>query len=391
MNSTATTTPPPAAKRKRNPLLGNHMSSVVVSVIVNLGLLVLLLFMIQLSEPASKEETVFRMMDVEQVEMEDIQELIEPEDVEPDLTDDMTMDMNLEDMVTEMLDDSIPQEEAAIQPVVSPVIMEGLAQAAGINFNDYLVDGSRATRFMGQSGKGNRFAFVIDYSKSMNKQQLAVMKHELTSAITAIGEKGMVSLLFFSGPVWRPDQDAEDIVARWKKDWTEKTNPNFPNPRWLVSTGENLEALERMIHQTPTTLGTDWYPPLKMALEIEPPPDILFFMTDGRCSENSMRRAVSLVESLPKGSVQINTVALGVAIEDVAALKTIAELTSGTFRHYNKEQLSEVFEKLPKPPDDFSDATLDYLEANEALIRMLDNQELKQPVREEEDAVSFDI
>lgn len=197
MNSTATTTPPPAAKRKHNPLLGNHMSSVVVSVIVNLGLLVLLLFMIQLSEPASKEETVFRMMDVEQVEMEDIQELIEPEDVEPDLTDDMTMDMNLEDMVTEMLDDSIPQEEAAIQPVVSPVIMEGLAQAAGINFNDYLVDGSRATRFMGQSGKGNRFAFVIDYSKSMNKQQLAVMKHELTSAIEAIGEKGMVSLLFF--------------------------------------------------------------------------------------------------------------------------------------------------------------------------------------------------
>lgn len=375
-----------------------------ISILLNTGLFVLLLTFLQISEPQPPSDQTIKVIEADEnlEEIEDIEELIPPEDVETtDITEEMTLDMS--DMVAEQLDTSVPQEEAAIaSPVVSPVVMQGLAQAmGGVNLSG-LGDGTkRATRFMGQSGEGNRFAFVIDYSKSMSKLQLRVMKHELTTALAAIGEGGLATVLFFSGPVWRPDQDGgkkndgTGAFAHWTgsngRGWELRDGAEPPNPQWLVPDRRNMAALERLIYQTPTTLGTDWFPPINEALNMRPQPDILFFMTDGRSSGGSSRRAIELAESLPKGKIIINTVALGISEEDAAPLKELAEVTGGNFRRYSNEELKEVADDLPDPPDDFSDVDLTYLSSVEVRNRMSRGSGPRRPPPEEKDVVSFEI
>lgn len=218
---------------------------------------------------------------------------------------------------------------------------------------------------MGNEARGKRFAFVIDYSRSMSDDQLAVMKSELYKAIKGVGEDGLVTVLFFSGPVWRPDQDALAEEKNWTKSraggYVLKKGCEGPNPQWLVPTADNLEALERLIYQTPTTLGTDWFTPLKFVLEMSPRPDMVVFMTDGAVSETVSRRTIEYVKGLPQWMVRINTTALGVEPDKAEPLRILAEMTGGKFRLYDKEELARAAQKLPHAPTTFSSKNLRYL------------------------------
>lgn len=376
----------------------SHLSSVAVSVILNAGLFVLLLTFLQFSEPPQPSDNTIKVIEADEnpEEIEEIEDLIPPEEVETsEITEELTLDMS--DMVTEQLDTSVPQEEAAIaSPVVSPVVMQGLAQAmSGVNLTGVGGGTRRATRFMGQSAEGNRFAFIIDYSKSMSDLQLRVMKHELTTALAAIGGEGLATILFFSGPVWRPDQDEQEATDRWEGDnwttnWRLKDGEEGPNPQWLVPDRRNMAALEQMIYQTKTTGGTDWYPPMREILEMTPRPDIIFFMTDGATSTTSSDKALEIVKPLRR-EIRINTIALGVKDKDVGPLEELAEMTGGTFRRYDTNELKDIEKSLPEAPTDFSDASLRYLSIAEVRNRQSRGSGPRRPPPVEKDVVSFEI
>lgn len=218
--------------------------------------------------------------------------------------------------------------------------------------------------FMGSSSTGSRFAFVIDYSKSMSQLQQRVVKSELYTALEAIGDRGLATVLFFSGPVWRPDQDEKELRPHWNQvsmhEFHLKEGQEGPDPQWFYADAHNLAAMERMIYETKTTGGTDWYNPIKFVLEMDPPPDVIFFMTDGRTSQNSITKTIEMIEELPKGSVIINTVALGVKEKDKAPLEQIAEMTKGEFKSYNDAELQEQEKTLPEAPVDFSTKSIRY-------------------------------
>jgi len=226
--------------------------------------------------------------------------------------------------------------------------------------------GGMGVNFMGAESTGSRFAFVIDYSKSMKPIQQAVVKNELYKALENIGGNGMATVLFFSGPVWRPDQDAVEVRDDWEgsngKGWFLKEGEEGPNPRWFYPDTDNLKAMERMIYQTPTTFGTDWYHPLKFVLEMEPPPDVVFFMTDGNVPTSSSEKTLKMVEDLQEGNIVIHTVVLGLSEQRAEPLKTISEITKGDFRNYTQEELADMNSKLPEPPTTFSSKSIDYLE-----------------------------
>lgn len=382
--------------KKQSQLLRQHLSSVAVSVIVNIILVIVLVTSITLSEPEPPDDRVVKVMDeVEEVEeIEDVEELIEPE--EPDLSDITDeIDMYMEDTTAENVDTSMPQEQEVLASnVVSPVIMKGIARGeTGINMDGMGGEG-RSTTFMGQSARGERFAFIIDYSKSMDDTQLAVMKHELTSALAAIGERGLATVLFFSGPVWRPDEDAREAKKRWKGDnwttnWRLKDGEEGPQPRWLVPNRKNMAALQRLIYQTPITGGTDWYPPMKEILDMQPRPDIIFFMTDGRTSQQSIDKTLEMVNEV-RNEVQVNTVALGVREKDVEPLKKLASMTGGKFRLYSNNELREERKKLPDPPEEFQDVALEYLSPADVVARSNKGRDNKPPP-EEKDMVTFEI
>ncbi len=311
-----------------------------------------------------KEPEVMQEDIVDPPELEEITELDSVEDVQ-EFSDSMA------ELISEMVDESqsLETELLVVTPVSSPVLLQGITMVTPGTGEGPGGGLGKVTQFMGQQAQGTRFAFVIDYSKSMSRTQLSMMKHELYSAVETVGEQGLVSLLFFSGPVWRPDQDAKEAEDRWAgsngKGWYLKEGAMGPDPRWLLPTRKNLAALLRMIHTTPTTYGTDWYPPLKLALEMNPRPDVVFFMTDGSCPKTSVERTLELVKSLPPRSVQINTVALGVSEQKVEGLHIIAEMTGGSFKHYDEATLKEQAAKLPDPPDSFRDVDLAYLSDTE--------------------------
>ena len=380
----------------KSQLRRQHLSSVVVSVLVNTGLMILLISTISFSEPKPDVSRIVKVMDEPEPmdEIEDVEELVEPD--EPDLKDIADeINANLQDVVSENLDTSMPQEQETLaSSIASPVIMKGITMGeTGVDLSG-LGDGEGRTTFMGQQASGNRFAFIIDYSKSMDDTQLAVMKHELTNALAAIGERGLATVVFFAGPVWRPDENAKEAAKRWEGDdwttnWRLKEDEEGPRPQWLIPNRRNMAALQRMIYQTPTVGGTDWYPPMKEVLGMRPRPDIIFFMTDGRTSKDSSGKTLELVEKM-RHEIQVNTVALGVKDKDVEPLEQLASMTGGKFRLYGNKELREVEKNLPKAPTEFKEFSLTYLSSDDVIART--NQARKKlPSAEEKDWVSFEI
>ncbi len=376
----------------------HHLQSVVISVCVNALLIMALLYVVQLPSDQAEDRVSIRVQNQEVNPEETIDPTIleEPEITQVEETD-LSFDTSLEfvtDLTTET--ESAAELEANVIPTMSPVKLMSMALQTGpVTLGGSGMPMKGTTQFMGQKGEGERIAFVIDYSKSMKKLQLDVMKYELYSAIQKIGETGLVSILFFSGPVWRPDQDAEDATKRWTgsngEGWRVKDGEEGANPQWFLPNRNNLAAIQRMIYTTPTTYGTDWYPPMKLALETNPRPDVIFFMTDGSSPRGSIDRTLEMIDQIPPGSVQINTVALGLSEDKADPLKQIAEKTGGHFRLYTSEQLKEVLEKIPEPPDEFSDRDLKYMSAAEVIQRSLQNQQAVPQMPVNDDVVTFDI
>ena len=338
-----------------------HLSGPTGSIILHV---VMLLLLIKLATFETREQTAevqVIVVDPETVEFDELEPLDDllEDDLDPPL--DVSRDMETAEIVEEMF----RAEDLAISAAESPVIMAGLNQFQAVNLEQLVDAGKRTTRFMGNEARGKRFAFVIDYSRSMSEDQLAVMKSELYKAIKGVGEDGLVTVLFFSGPVWRPDQDALASEKNWTKSrgggYELKKGCEGPNPQWLLPTEDNLEALERLIYQTPTTLGTDWFTPLKLVLEMSPRPDMVVFMTDGSVSETVSRRTIEYVKGLPQWMVRINTTALGVEPDKAEPLRILAEMTGGKFRLYDKEELANAAQKLPRAPTTFSSKDLRYL------------------------------
>ena len=381
---------------KKHSLMGNHLSSVAVSLVLNTVLLVMLLFFIKFAEPPKEPEVNVKVieMDDEQIELEDIEEEIVEEVVDDVEVTDIVVTMD--PIMSEPMQSDIPNDSSTIaSDLVSPISMAGLAQAmSGVRLGELGGGMTRQTQFMGTTTKGTRFAFVIDYSGSMNETQLAVMKHELYTAVKEIGDGGVVSLIFFAGPVWRPDQDANVVRKNWgggnKEGWHLEEGAEPPNPQWILPDERNLAALQRLIYQTPKIFGTDWFPPLKEALSLEPKPDIVYFMTDGACNQTSIDKALAMVRELPSKSVQINTVVLGIDESKAPALKEIADITGGSFRSYDKKALADVATKLPPAPEDFSNYKLSYLSSGEAQTILSSSQRILPPIVEE-DLVEFEL
>ena len=76
--------------------------------------------------------------------------------------------------------------------------------------------------------------------------------------------------------------------------------------------------------------GTQWDRPIKYALEMNPQPDIIFFMTDGTAGKNTDDIAKDIGRDAKKKGVIINCIAL---MEPKAkdAMADIAKRTGGLF------------------------------------------------------------
>ncbi len=203
--------------------------------------------------------------------------------------------------------------------------------------------------FFGIGVKARRVAYVIDFSMSMRADgREGLMRKELMKSVAGLPDGTRYQLIFFSGPVWTAgDRVATDTVIhagvkyRWKMKNLWEWVPEGPlmKAEWLEADETRRNASINQIRNEQLVGGTDWGPPLRMAMEMNPPPEEIFFMTDGIMEKRDMKLLAQAIaaDARPKG-VKIHTI--NMMVEDVdagGALGIIAGRTGGSVVKVEKD------------------------------------------------------
>jgi hypothetical protein len=235
--------------------------------------------------------------------------------------------------------------------------------------------GKISGKFLGTGGSGRRFFFILDYSASMGRDNLLVLKSHLMNALKSFKGAGEVALVFFAGPVWLPQEDGKAVRTKWNEagqnfHCTKDGNLKLlPQPKWMVPNKHNLAILDKYICNTAKVLGTNWYLPFYIALKkMKPKPDVIFFMTDGAVSRDIVDKCMSLVKQYGK-DVTINTIAFG-AEKGWRDLEKLAKLSkNGTFKGYSRADLEKMAAGIILPSKFTSDTDFDYAVPKQAKVK----------------------
>ncbi|MGJ8656880.1 MAG: vWA domain-containing protein [Akkermansiaceae bacterium] len=199
--------------------------------------------------------------------------------------------------------------------------------------------GGGGVSFFKQSVKAERIAYVIDYSASMRGKKFELMKKELAKSVRDLPDTVDYQLIFFAGPAWVAGDEihggGKGQAASFTRDgkkyaWKGKGSAGVPPAEWIRSDKEQRKKSLKIIKDTPMIYGTKWDRPIEYALEMNPQPDIIFFMTDGTAGKNTEDIAKQIGRDAKKKGVIINCIAL---MEPKAkdAMADIAKRTGGIF------------------------------------------------------------
>ena len=209
--------------------------------------------------------------------------------------------------------------------------------------------GGGGASFFQQKVKAERIAYVIDYSLSMKGTKLELMKEELSKSVKSLPDSVEYSLIFFAGPAWvagdkvvkNNDGGPRNFTVNSggkKYDWVttsgahgyKPTDPKLQQAEWIQSREGKRKQSLKLIKDTPMVFGTVWRHSLEMAINMNPKPDIIFFMTDGSAGNDSAKVAEELGKKARRESIVVNTVAL---MEPKARkpMGQLAKITGGVF------------------------------------------------------------
>jgi hypothetical protein len=227
----------------------------------------------------------------------------------------------------------------------------GVGQGIGGGLGDGMGGGSG---FFGLSGNSALTLYVVDFSASMTPAQFSLLKKELAQSIRGLPRGTFFQVICFSGPVWflgdqvqQSQNTRSTVISGGKKyAWRSPGGPgnyrfagninNLPSAPWrptdfatLMTTARNIDALN---WSSARSWGTTWEWPLRVALNMDPKPELIYFMTDGRADR--MPQTVKLVTKLnSKGDpAVIHTIGM---ISEPAAKRQLAALAKqngGQFR-----------------------------------------------------------
>jgi hypothetical protein len=201
-------------------------------------------------------------------------------------------------------------------------------------------DGGGSATFFGQQVRAERLAYVIDYSSSMKgggREKL--MRAELTDSLSKMHHGMKLGMIFFAGPAWEAGGSvkksqvtaAKGKTFKWKNTkggsfgW--EPDGKIEKASWITVTDLEIKKLTKIVQETPLVGGTVWNHPINMALNMDPPPQMIYFMTDG-AARGSDVWAKEVGDRAAKMGVVINCVAMMVpkAIND---LKDLSSRTGG--------------------------------------------------------------
>jgi hypothetical protein len=164
--------------------------------------------------------------------------------------------------------------------------------------------------FMGVQAVGDRFCIVADRSGSMFGSKFDFLKAQVLRTVSTMSPSARLQLVFFS----------------------ERSLP-YPKTEWLQPAKERL-AIETWL--AGIDADGDTYPrgALNQAFAFDPPPDVIFFMTDGQFDPQTIYHLRRL-QRVAQHKVKIHTITF-VDRSSEGMMRMIATENGGTYRHVDE-------------------------------------------------------
>lgn len=199
--------------------------------------------------------------------------------------------------------------------------------------------------FFGVEMKAKRIAYVIDFSLSMKGKREDLMRSELEKSIHQLQPRVQFQVVCFCGPAWVLGDTVEmglgnrdAIVHHHGQDFKWKTpgggvweaDGKKQKVDWLTADSATLDHVSTYIKETNLEYGTHWSGPLEMALEMQPSPEVIVFMTDGASPGTTEEMIKKIAARARSKNCIINTMSL-MEPEADAGMKQLATLAKGKF------------------------------------------------------------
>jgi hypothetical protein len=205
--------------------------------------------------------------------------------------------------------------------------------------------------FIGQTATGRRVVFVVDVSGSMSQRlkgenqemsRFDLLKKELIKAVKQIPMGTAYQVIYFSDFAWPHNEvDSRNSVAmakfRWEVTAQDYKQVKIPSFKYIQATPFSIQDSVNIIQGSDNPGGTNWGSGLLMALNANPKPDVVFFMTDGNRTDEMGWIDVVNAENkrkLPMAAIHTSVIAQTDAAREMDAL---ARSNNGTFTVINDE------------------------------------------------------
>ena len=241
--------------------------------------------------------------------------------------------------------------ERKVKKVFAVTATSGFGDGVGGGFGTGAGGGTGGgVSFFGLQTVAEKVVFVVDFSASMKGKRDELMRKELAKSLSALPPQVDYQVICFSGPCWfimdklnygKPSTTARGKYGSktWKQtgkgagDWAPVNG--FPKGKYLEA-GTRFEV-SRDVKDVPLSWGTSWDLPLKTALNMQPKPDIIYFMTDG--AVGNWQKATKEVTALNKKGAKFSEINCIALMEPKAAqgLAQLARQNRGKFNLFLSE------------------------------------------------------
>lgn len=207
-------------------------------------------------------------------------------------------------------------------------LADGLGGAGGGDIGDGMGLGGGGSgggaRFFGVEAAGGRFLYICDVSGSMatavgagedvsGDTRLAALKHELSRSIRALQEHMNFSVVLFSS-------ESRLLIA---------------DRKWVLANDGGKRIAGERLTDIVGFGGTEPWPAFEIAFAMRPPPDAIYFLTDGEFDPTVADR----IKQRNTGSrrIPIHCITL-IERSGEEVMRTIAEGSGGTYRHVGNQR-----------------------------------------------------
>lgn len=233
---------------------------------------------------------------------------------------------SLEDLVADLLtnDGDSFSGEAVEGALGTGIAGTGTGPLVGSGPGTGRETGKTTTGFMGVSGTGRSFVFVLDRSDSMNEWDgapIATAKRELMKSISSLKDYNQFQIVFYN--------DAPNALL----------DPRGSKNRLLFADDNEKRRAEDFIRGISASGGTEHTPAIRVGLTYSP--DVIFFMTDGERPGISESEMADIQQRAASAQTTIHAIQFraGPQAGTGGWIRTLAERNRGTYRYIDITQL----------------------------------------------------